>query len=146
LYHSSYYSRNRAQSTIVQNNKVSGNYNKTYSKPETRQQGAADFTQKHQNSTRPSFPTKNNSNGNVIHSDKPVNNGNVGTTKKPETNTKPQINSNTKPAKPSTTNTKPQINTNKKPAKPSTSKPYQAKPSKPKPTAPKPSAPKPMPR
>jgi hypothetical protein len=143
LYHNSYYSRSRAQSNIVQNNKVSGNYNKTYSKPETRQQGAADFTQKHQNSTRPSFPTKNNSGGNVIHSDKPVNNSNTGTTKKPETNTKPQINSNTKPAKPSTTNTKPQINTNKKPAKPSTNKPYQAKPYKPKP---KPAAPKPMPQ
>jgi hypothetical protein len=127
LYHNSYYSRSRAQSTIVQNNKVNGNYNKTYSKPETRQDGAAEFTQKHPNSTRPSFPTKSHSSGNINHADKPVNNGNVGNTTHPANTAKPHINSNTKPAKPSTT------------------KPYKPKPAKPKPAAPKPKPTKPSP-
>jgi len=133
LYQNNYYNRSRSQSNTVKNNSVNGNYNKTYSKPESRKDGEIAFTQKNQNSTRPSFPTSNNSNGNIKPSEKTTSNGNIGTTNnaKPN-NTTPSVNNNTKPANTTTTNPQP------KPA------PYSPSPTKPAPAPYKP-APAPAP-
>lgn len=145
LYQNNYYSRSRAQSTTVKSNRVNGSFNKTYSKPSSRKEGELAFTQKNQNSTRPSFPTSSNVNGNIKPSNKPTTNGNIGTTNTAKPNITPAINNNTKPANQTTQNI-PKATASKpkpapyRPAPKPTPAPYKPKPApyKPKPATAKP--------
>ncbi|MDI1315837.1 hypothetical protein [Flavobacterium sp.] len=104
LYRNNYYNRNRSQSSIVRNNRTIGNYNKTYSKPETRQDGSAEFTRKNQNSIRPSFPSKSNS-GSINNTNRAVNNTKPSTKPGTNFNTRPATRPSTRPA--SNGNTRP---------------------------------------
>jgi hypothetical protein len=145
LYQNNYYNRNRAQSTTFKSNRVNGSFNKTYSMPSSRKEGELAFTQKNQNSTRPSFPTSSNVNGNIKPSDKPASNGNIGTSNTAKPNIKPAINNNTKPANQTTQNI-PKATASKpkpapyRPASKPTPVPYKPKPApyKPKPATAKP--------
>ena len=138
LSHNNYYSGRRSQSSTVKSNQVNGSYNKTYSKPDSRKEGELEFTQKNQNSTRPSFPTTSNPNGNIKPSEKPANNSNIGTTNTPKPNTKPANQTTKNPPKATPSKPKPA------PYKPSPTRPTPSKP-KPAPYKPKPSPTRPKP-
>ena len=65
LYRNNYYSRNRIYSSTVRSNRDIGRYNKTYSRPETRKDGSAEFTRRNKNSTRPTYPSTRRNSGNI---------------------------------------------------------------------------------
>lgn len=110
LYRNNYYSRNRIYSSTVRSNRDIGRYNKTYSRPETRKDGSAEFTRRNKNSTRPTYPSTRNS-GN-INTPNRTNNNSTRPTTRPATNTntrpstRPATNHNSRPTTRPTNNTK----------------------------------------
>jgi len=141
IYRNNYYNRSRSQSNTVISNRNLGNYNKTYSHPETKKAGSDQFVKSNQNSSRPTFTKASMSAGdNKKQPEKPSISNNLGSTKQPTINTKPANNNiPSTPSQPSAFPATP------KPAtpKPATPKPATPKPAAPKPAAPKPAAPKP---
>jgi hypothetical protein len=141
IYRNNYYNRSRSQSNTVVSNRNLGNYNKTYSHPETKKAGSDQFVKSNQNSSRPTFTKASMSAGdNKKQPEKPSISNNLGSNKQPTINTKPA--NNNIPSTPSQPSAFPA--TPKPPApKPATPKPATPKPATPKPAAPKPAAPKP---
>jgi hypothetical protein len=149
-YHDHYYNGHRSYSNKVNQRRESGMYKNTYSRPETRQQGTADFNKKYPNGYRPT-ERPGNTNNNARPATKPTTptNGSRPATK-PSTNsngarptTKPgttgsgarpsakpgSTNNNTRPSVKPATNDKqtrpasPQGN-NSNSTRPATTKPY----------------------
>lgn len=125
-YNNNYYHGHRSYSNTVYQHRQSGTYRNTYSHPETRSQGSADFNKRYPNGYQPAArpSTINNSNR---PSTKPATNTNVT-----RPSTKPATNTNvsrpvTKPATGTTTRptTKPSTNDNvsRPSTRPATSKP-----------------------
>ena len=145
-YNDHYYNGHRAYSNTVNHHRQSGMYRNTYSHPETRSQGSADFTKKYPNGYRSDSKQVNNTSGNRL-SAKPGTSTNVSrpTTKqgtrpatvnpsakpgvsKPATRpatTSPATKStaNKPAARPSTTYKSPKYNANKPATRPSTTTP-----------------------
>jgi hypothetical protein len=141
IYRNNYYNRSRSQSNTVISNRNLGNYNKTYSHPETKKAGSDQFVKSNQNSSRPTFTKASMSAGdNKKQPEKPSISNNLGSNKQPNINTKPANNNI-----PSTTSQPSAFPATPKPAtpKPATPKPASPKPAAPKPASPKPAAPKP---
>jgi hypothetical protein len=141
IYRNNYYNRSRSQSNTVISNRNLGNYNKTYSHPETKKAGSDQFVKSNQNSSRPTFTKASMSAGdNKKQPEKPSISNNLGSNKQPTINTKPANNNI-----PSTTSQPSAFPATPKPPapKPATPKPATPKPATPKPAAPKPAAPKP---
>jgi hypothetical protein len=136
IYRNNYYNRSRSQSNTVISNRNLGNYNKTYSHPETKKAGSDQFVKSNQNSSRPTFTKASMSAGdNKKQPEKPSISNNLGSNKQPTINTKPANNNI-----PSTTSQPSAFPATPKPPAP---KPSTPKPATPKPAAPKPAAPKP---
>lgn len=116
LYQNNYYNRNRASSTTVRNNRSIGKYNNTYSRPETRKDGAAAVARRDQNSTRPTFPSTRNS-GTINTPNRTDNNST-----RPATNTRPTTRPTTNNTRPSTTrpSTRPATNNTRPSTRPAT--------------------------
>ena len=145
-YNDHYYNGHRSYSRTVNQHRQSGMYKNTYSHPETRSQGSADFTKRYPNGYRPDANHGNNTNGNRP-SARPGTSTNVSrpTTKqgtrpttvnpsaqpgvsKPSTrpaSTSPATKStvNKPAARPSTTYKSPKYNANKPATRPSTTTP-----------------------
>ena len=141
IYRNNYYNRSRSQSNTVISNRNLGNYNKTYSHPETKKAGSDQFVKSNQNSSRPTFTKASMSAGdNKKQPEKPSISNNLGSNKQPTINTKPANNNI-----PSTTSQPSAFPATPKPPapKPATPKPATPKPATPKPATPKPAAPKP---
>ena len=93
IYRNNYYNRSRSQSNTVISNRNLGNYNKTYSHPETKKAGSDQFVKSNQNSSRPTFTKASMSAGdNKKQPEKPSISNNLGSTKQPTINTKPANN------------------------------------------------------
>jgi hypothetical protein len=134
-YNDHYYSGHRSRSNTVYQHRQSGAYKNTYSRPETRQQGSADFNKKYPNGYRPESRPATNNNGNRPATKPATTNGNRPATR-PATNngnrpaTRPATNNGSRPAtKPATNNenrpaTRPATNNGGRPAtKPATNNP-----------------------
>ena len=141
IYRNNYYNRSRSQSNTVMSNRNLGNYNKTYSHPETKKAGSDQFVKSNQNSSRPTFTKASMSAGdNKKQPEKPSISNNLGSNKQPTINTKPANNNiPSTPSQPSALPATPKPAT----TKPATPKPAAPKPAAPKPAVPKPAAPKP---
>jgi len=84
-YNDHYYSRIRSQSNTVHQRRQSGSYTGTYSRPDLRKQGSADYTKRYPDNNRPAVNPGTNPNR---PSAKPGNNNNVNRpTSRPGTNT-----------------------------------------------------------
>ena len=96
-YNDHYYNGHRSYSNTVNQHRQSGMYKNTYSRPETRNQGSADFKKKYPDGYRPATKPANNSNVN-----RPAT--------QPGNNTRPSTtNPSTRPANTSTS-TRPNVN------------------------------------
>lgn len=121
LYQNNYYNRNRAYSTTVRSNRDIGKYNKTYSRPETRQTGSAEFTRTNKTNKRPTFPsaTRPTTKPATRPATKPTTRPTTRPTTKPATrpNTRPTTKPATRPA------TRPTTKPTTRPATRATTKP-----------------------
>ncbi len=76
-YHDYYYSGHRVHSTTVRNYRDSGRYRDTYSRPDLRKEGSAEFTRRHPEGVRPSGRPAGSREDNVKPGTRPSGNGNT---------------------------------------------------------------------
>jgi hypothetical protein len=125
-YNNNYYHGHRAYSNTVYQHRQSGTYRNTYSHPETRNQGSADFNKRYPNGYQPAARPTNVNNSNRPSAKPGTNTNTTRPTTKPATNTnvsrpttKPGTGTTTRPTtKPSTGNngSRPATNPSTKPA------------------------------